>query len=58
LKSNIRKRKKPPRNKKQLIEALQEEWKNLDVDHVNKLCESMPKRLQKVIDAKGGAIGY
>ena len=58
LKSNIRKRKQQPRNKKQLVEALQEEWKKLDMDIVNSLCDSMPRRLRAVIDANGGPTGY
>src|SRR5271163_3270956 len=34
LRSNIRKRKHQPRNKKELIEALMEEWKKLNIDLV------------------------
>ena len=58
LRSNIRKRKVQPRNKKALIEALQEEWEKLDMEVVNRLCLSMPRRLQAVIDAKGGSTKY
>jgi len=58
LKTNIRKRENPPRSKKDLITALQEEWKKLSIETVNKLCDSMPERLAKVIAAKGGTIGY
>jgi hypothetical protein len=52
------KRKCQPRNRKQLIEALQEEWKKLDMDIVNKLFDNVPKRLQSVIDAKDGPTHY
>lgn len=58
LKSNIRKRKRQPRNRKELIEALKEEWKKLDMGIVNNLIRSMPNRLRAVIAAGGGPIGY
>jgi len=58
LRSNIRKRKTQPRTKEALIEALQEEWKKLKMEVVNKLCDSMPRRLQAVIDARGGTTKY
>ena len=58
LRSNIRKRKVQPRTKEALIEALQEEWSKLDIEMVNKLCESMPRRLQAVINARGGTTKY
>ena len=58
LRSNIRKRKVQPRNKQALIEALQEEWGNIDMEKVRNLCLSMPRRLQAVIDAKGGSTKY
>jgi len=58
LRSNIRKRKVQPRTKEALIEALQEEWSKLDIEIVNKLCESMPRRLQAVINARGGTTKY
>jgi hypothetical protein len=44
--------------KKDLIVALQEEWERLDIDLINYLCDSMPKRMAKVIKAKGGSIDY
>ena len=58
LRGNIRKRKHQPRNRNQLIEALLEEWKKLDIDVINTLIDSMPRRLQAVIDAKGGSTKY
>jgi transposase len=58
LHSNVRKRKHQLRNGKELIEALEEEWKKLDMDIINKLIDSMPRRLQAVIDAKGGPMHY
>jgi hypothetical protein len=58
LRSNIRKRKVQLRNGEQLTVALQEEWEKLDMELVNKLCMSMPRRLQAVIDAGGGITKY
>ena len=58
LRDRIRKRKVQPRNKTDLIEALQEEWAKLDMNIVNDLIDSMPWRLQAVIDAKGGPTKY
>jgi DDE superfamily endonuclease len=58
LRSNIRKRRVQPRNSKALIEALQEEWAKIDMEMVRTLCLSMPRRLQAVIDAKGGSTKY
>ena len=57
LRSNIRKRKCQPRNRNELIMALQEEWK-LDMTIVNNLIDSMPRRMQAVIDSEGGPIYY
>ena len=35
-----------------------EAWSALDLDDIRKLIDSMPKRLQKVIDKKGYATAY
>jgi transposase len=58
LKANIRKRKRQPRTREELIEAALEEWENLDMELVNNLIDSMPRRMQAVIKAKGGPTGY
>ena len=58
LRSNIRKRKRQPRNKEELISALREEWKKLDMNIVNGLVDSMPWRMQAVIEARGGPMHY
>lgn len=39
----------------ELIEALKEEWARLDMNKINGLIRSIPKRLQVVIDADGGS---
>jgi hypothetical protein len=58
LRSKIRKRKQQLRTKNALIEALNEEWANLNMDIVNNLIDSMPWRIQTVIDAKGEPTKY
>ena len=58
LRSNIQKRVPRPMKKEDLVAAVQEEWAKLDMAKVNSLIESMPRRLQAVIDAKGGSTKY
>jgi len=58
LRTNIRKKKHQPKNKTELIEVLKEEWEKLDINVINRLCDSMPRRLAAVRAAKGGASGY
>ena len=58
LKYQIRKQRHQPRTKEALIEALQEEWKKINMKKVEKLIENMPERMKKVITAKGCAIRY
>jgi len=50
---DLRMKNRKPGNLDQLFETLQEAWNNLPVDLLNKLVESMPRRCQAVIDAKG-----
>lgn len=33
-------------------------WEVVPVDYLEKLCESMPRRVQVYINANGGYIGY
>ena len=58
IRSNIRKRKTQPQNKKELEIALMEEWKKLDIEIINTLILSMPRRLQAVIEVRGGDTRY
>jgi DDE superfamily endonuclease len=58
VKTDIRKMDPQPRTKQQLIEALLKAWKNLYMEKINKLCDSMPRRMRLVVQAEGGAIGF
>lgn len=37
-----------------LAERLMEQWQGLETEHLNKLCDSMPDRINACIDARGG----
>ena len=39
--------------KQDLIEALKDEWAKLDMKKVNPLIDSMPRRMQAVVNAEG-----
>src|SRR4051794_32690639 len=59
LKTSIEKRKQRPRNKEELLQALQEEWENLKKKNcLEKLVKSMPKRIREVIKSNGMPINY
>ena len=47
-----------PRNKDQLWEIVKDEWYQISTEVTKKLVESMQRRLQAVIDAKGGHTRY
>jgi hypothetical protein len=49
---------KPPKNKQELVVALQEEWIKLEVTYLEKLVESMPRRVQAVVESKGNPTRY
>src|SRR5436190_5406982 len=58
LHTNVKKRKPQPMRKADLIEALKEQWAKMDIEMVNTLIDSMPARMQAVIDAEGGTTHY
>ena len=45
-------------SKAELFQVLQEGWNRLDVDLLRRLVESMPRRIQAVIDANGYMTKY
>ena len=58
LRAKIRKRRPKVLKKEDLMHALLEEWEQLDIGVVNHLIDSMLRRLQAVIDTKGGSTKY
>ena len=44
-------------NKKRFFEALKKEWYSMDKDLLKRLVDSVPRRLNDVIKAKGGPTG-
>lgn len=49
---------KKPSNKQQLFNNIKEIWENISLDVIIKLIDSMPRRCQAVIDAKGFPTKY
>lgn len=45
-------------NRDKLFEALETAWSQIKPQHLKNLVESMPRRLQSVIEAKGGHTKY
>jgi transposase len=47
-----------PKSEEECWRALKDAWQKLDIVTLRNLCDSMPSRLQAVIDAQGGTIPY
>ena len=47
-----------PQNLQELADALREDWDAMPVDVINKLLDSMPRRLHALVRARGGHIRY
>ena len=45
-------------DKRGVIQVVMEEWEKLDMAMVNNLIDSMPRRMEAVIDARGGPTKY
>jgi len=58
LDRQVRKRVNEPRSTKDLAEILMEEWDQIPVEVTKNLVDSMPRRIEAVIRAKGGATKY
>lgn len=54
----VARRDRAPKNSKELVAILQEEWNAIPKDVTAKLVESMPRRLEAVIAAHGGHTKY
>ena len=48
----------PPRGIQELWERVQKEWDNIGAEECRKLIESMPRRVEAVVKAKGGHTKY
>ena len=53
-----KKSEKQPKSKEELWEVLQDAWNNIPQDYVQKLQESIPKRIKAVLDNNGGHTNY
>ena len=58
LKRNLLKHEHPPSGIHELWERIQVKWEEIAVEEHQKLIESMPRRVQAVLNAKGGYIKY
>jgi len=58
LKCRIRKRSRIPTSEDELWEAIQQAWESIPVETVNRLINGMPRRAQKVKQAKGFSTSY
>jgi transposase len=58
MKDNIQKRENFPRTVNELKTALKEEWSNFDTSLLRKVVDSMPRRIEAVLEAKGGPTKY
>lgn len=58
LESKLRSRFPPPKTISELVTCLQEEWFSIPITVVHDLYLSIPRRLQSVLDAKGGPTPY
>jgi hypothetical protein len=47
-----------PKNLGELWDALVEEWGTIEEEYITKLYESMPRRVQALLEAKGGHTRY
>ena len=58
LDQNVRARPRQPRNKDELWAALEEEWYDIKPEYIKNLYDSMPRRTQALLAAKGGHTKY
>lgn len=58
LKRKVRSRTPAPVNHNQLVDAVNAEWENIPQDTIENLISSMPRRLNAVIQSRGGHTPY
>lgn len=58
LERRLRARPQRPTTKSELFAVLQEEWNSIPASTYRKLVESLPRRVEDIIQAKGGSTAY
>ena len=58
MKDNIQKHENFPRTVNELKTALKKEWSNFDTSILREVADSMLRRIEVVLEAKGGPIDY
>ena len=58
MKMMVRRRTPPPSNIKDLERYVKGAWKDLPPEFYKKLINSMPRRIEAVIEANGNSISY
>jgi transposase len=58
IKKSIRDRKKPPSNIAELDRYVKKAWRDVPIHTIENLVDSMPQRIQAVIEAKGDPTKY
>ena len=58
LEGRIRRNKFRPKNEAELFAALKREWDQIQGNVINKLVDSMSRRVKAVLKSKGGTIPY
>jgi len=58
LERRVRAYKPHPKNIRKLMIVLEEEWNKIEPEILKNLIESMPRRVQAVIDSKGNPTKY
>ena len=53
LERKVRARQRKPKNRDELVTALQEEWNKIDTQYLENLVQSMPRRVKAVIENHG-----
>jgi hypothetical protein len=56
--TRVRKRREQPKNIDELAASVIEEWRNLPITTIHNLIESMPRRVEAGINAKGRHTKY
>ena len=58
IKRSVKNEKRKPKNLNELERLVKKTWRSIPQDKIKRLVESMPRRVQAVIDANGGPTKY